>query len=166
MADALTGLYSQLQGRALSLTQNREAANDLVQGVCERALRKQSMFVPGTNLEGWLRRVMRNLFIDELRRRRLSVRLPCERQTEAPDDQRTRPLDLLAWEDVVAGIQDLAGDDREVLELAYLRGVAYRDIATRLQVNPRTVNTRVFRAKARLRQRLKAVVAQRQSAAA
>jgi RNA polymerase sigma-70 factor (ECF subfamily) len=166
MADALTGLYSQLQGRALSLTQNREAANDLVQGVCERALRKQSMFAPGTNLEAWLRRVMSNLFIDELRRRRLCVPLPCEPQAEAPEDEVTHPLDLLGWEDVVTGIQSLDGDDRTLLELAYIRGVAYRDIAARLELKPRTVNTRVFRAKARLRQRLKVVLAERQTAAA
>src|SRR5687767_12051337 len=95
MADALTGLYRQLQGRALFLTQNREAANELVQGVCERALRKQSMFAPGTNLEAWLRRVMRNLYIDELRRRHLCVPLPCEPQTEATGDELTCPLDLL-----------------------------------------------------------------------
>jgi RNA polymerase sigma-70 factor, ECF subfamily len=166
MADALTGLYRQLQGRALFLTQNREAANELVQGVCERALRKQSMFAPGTNLEAWLRRVMRNLYIDELRRRHLCVPLPCEPQTEAPEDELTCPLDLLGWEDVLAGIEGLDAPDRTLLELAYIRGVAYRDIATRLELNPRTVNTRVFRAKARLRQRLQAVLAQRQSAAA
>jgi RNA polymerase sigma-70 factor (ECF subfamily) len=166
MADALTGLYRQLQGRALFLTQNREAANELVQGVCERALRKQSMFAPGTNLEAWLRRVMRNLFIDELRRRHLCVPMPCVPQTQAPEDELTCPLDLLGWEDVLAGIEGMDATDRTVLELAYIRGVAYRDIATRLELNPRTVNTRVFRAKARLRQRLQAVLAQRQSAAA
>lgn len=166
MAAALIRLYGQLQGRALCMTQNREAAHDLVQGVCERALRKQAMFEAGTNLEAWLRRVMRNLFIDELRSRRLSEQLPPERDIEAADDDEPRPFDLLGWEDVVAGIQCLDATDRAVLDLAYLRGVAYRDIATLLELKPRTVNTRVFRAKARLRRRLEAVLADRQGAAA
>jgi RNA polymerase sigma-70 factor (ECF subfamily) len=166
MAAALIRLYGQLQGRALCMTQNREAAHDLVQGVCERALRKQAMFAAGTNLEAWLRRVMRNLFIDELRSRRLSEQLPPERDIEAADDDEPRPFDQLGWEDVVAGIQCLDATDRAVLELAYLRGVAYRDIATLLELKPRTVNTRVFRAKARLRRRLEAVLADRQGAAA
>ena len=166
MAAALSRLYSQLQGRAMSLTGNREAAYDLVQGVCERALRKQAMFEAGTNLDAWLKRVMRNLFIDELRHRRLIEPLPLDRDIEAPDHDTTGPHDVLGWEDVVAGIQGMDTADRTVLELAYLRGVAYRDIATLLQLKPRTVNTRVFRAKARLRQRLESVLAGRQSAAA
>ena len=154
MADALTGLYGQLQGRALCLTQNREAANDLVQGVCERALRKQAMFEAGTNLEA-----LAPAGDAQPVHRRAPQPAPvgaadARTDIEAPEDDGAPPLDLLGWEDVVAGIQCLDADDRAVLELAYLRGVAYRDIATLLELKPRTVNTRVFRAKARLRRRL------------
>jgi DNA-directed RNA polymerase specialized sigma24 family protein len=106
----------------------------------------------------------RNLFIDELRSRRLSEPLPPERDIEAPADEEPCPLDLLGWEDVVAGIQGLDAADRAVLELAYLRGVAYRDIATLLELKPRTVNTRVFRAKARLRRRLEVLLDEHQVA--
>jgi RNA polymerase sigma-70 factor, ECF subfamily len=164
MAAELCRLYSQLQGRALSLTQNHDAAADLVQGVCERALRKQAMFTAGTNLEAWLRRLMRNLFIDELRHDRLSEPLPSDREIEVPGGDPAPAYEMLGWEDVVAGIQGMDVADRTVLELAYIRGVAYRDIATQLELKPRTVNTRVFRAKARLRQRLEAVAANRQAA--
>jgi RNA polymerase sigma-70 factor (ECF subfamily) len=172
MAAELTGLYRELQGRALFLTQNREAANDLVQQVCERALLKQALFERGTNLAAWLRRVMRNLFIDEVRSRRISVPVPLAADHEIPGPEMpdaetaaedvARPFDQLSWDDVLAGIQALDPDHRAVLELAYIRGVPYRDIATRLRLHPRTVGTRVFRAKARLRRRLEAVLAARQ----
>jgi RNA polymerase sigma factor (sigma-70 family) len=43
---------------------NPDAADDLVQATCERALRSIGQFRAGTRLDSWMFRIMRNLWID------------------------------------------------------------------------------------------------------
>src|SRR5215203_5283449 len=58
-----------LYHRALRLTRDSEAANDLVQDTLERGYRKRALFAPGTDLRAWLLSIMRNLWINRHRRR-------------------------------------------------------------------------------------------------
>ena len=64
----LIGLRRALYQRALLLTQDRTAADDLVQATIERALIARDRYRRGTNLRAWLLLMMRNLFIDGRRR--------------------------------------------------------------------------------------------------
>ena len=67
-ATELVGLRRTLYQRALFLTQDRNAAEDLAQATMERALVSRARFQSGTNLRAWLLLMMRNLFIDGRRR--------------------------------------------------------------------------------------------------
>src|SRR3954471_2977740 len=64
----LAGLRRALYQRALFLTQDRAAADDLVQATVERALVARDRYRSGTNLRAWVFLMMRNLFIDGRRR--------------------------------------------------------------------------------------------------
>ncbi|NJR13332.1 MAG: sigma-70 family RNA polymerase sigma factor [Phyllobacteriaceae bacterium] len=66
----LVGLLPNLRRFALSLTRSADAADDLVQVTCERAIAGRSGFEPGTRLDAWLFRIMRNSWIDVARRRK------------------------------------------------------------------------------------------------
>jgi RNA polymerase sigma-70 factor (ECF subfamily) len=152
LVEALERLYPRIHARALFLTQERHAADDLVQQVCERALRAQASFRPGTDAAAWLHRVMRNLFIDGHRSRRSTVELredPAVFAEEPPG-----PCDVLGLEDIRQAMTTLRPHEREILELAYLERFSYREISARLGLNERTTGTRLFRARAKLKEPL------------
>lgn len=155
--DEMVGLYRDLRARAYALTKDFDAANDLVQQACERGLRMKSSIGPETNTAAWLKCVIRNLFVDEYRGRRKYAPLQCDPEAECSERRAPAFADLLTLEDAKAGIHAMRDEDRVILELALLEGLAYRDIAVRLGLLPKTVGTRLFRAKAKLRKHLQPV---------
>src|SRR3954462_8096923 len=55
---------------ARSLERNRVAADDLVQETLERAIKKMHLYEPSGPFIGWLNTIMRNIFVDRVRRRK------------------------------------------------------------------------------------------------
>src|SRR5579862_4163353 len=56
-------LFAKLYNFAHWLTQDRAAAEDLVQETYMKALRGFSSFQPGTNFRAWIYRILRNTFL-------------------------------------------------------------------------------------------------------
>lgn len=54
---------------AINLTRDSEAANDLYQETLYKALANQEKYNAGTNLKAWLFTIMRNIFINDYRRK-------------------------------------------------------------------------------------------------
>ncbi len=71
--EQLKAILPRLRIYALSLTRDRDAADDLVHDTVIKALTGRHSFQPGTNLAAWLFRIQRNEFISGLRRQRPSV---------------------------------------------------------------------------------------------
>ena len=71
----LKALLPRLRVYALSLTRDRDRADDLVQETVVKSLAGQHSFRPGTNFAAWLFRIQRNEFISGLRRQRPTVPL-------------------------------------------------------------------------------------------
>ena len=65
----LTELLPRLRRFAHALSRNGADADDLTQATVERALRSRDQWEPGTRLDSWLYRIMRNLWIDTVRAR-------------------------------------------------------------------------------------------------
>ena len=63
-------LLPRLRRFARALAGSREDADDLVQAACERALRAIDSWEPGSRLDSWMFRILRNLWIDQLRRKK------------------------------------------------------------------------------------------------
>jgi RNA polymerase sigma-70 factor (ECF subfamily) len=86
----LTQLLPRLRRFAFSLSRNGADADDLAQATIERALRSREQWQPGTRLDSWLYRIMRNLWIDMVRARgRLEKReAPVEDAAELGHDPR------------------------------------------------------------------------------
>jgi len=68
--DALIAQLPALRRYAMALTGNAALADDLVQDSIERALKQSSQLRDLASLAGWLRRILRNLHIYEIRRGR------------------------------------------------------------------------------------------------
>src|SRR4051812_40770380 len=66
----LVALRPELRARALRLTRNEAAAEDLVQDAIERALKFRAQFVPGTNLRSWAQTIVFSVFVTGWRRKR------------------------------------------------------------------------------------------------
>jgi RNA polymerase sigma-70 factor (ECF subfamily) len=58
-----------LRAFAISLSQNADRADDLVQETLVKAWDKQASFQPGTNLKAWVFTILRNEFYSQMRKR-------------------------------------------------------------------------------------------------
>src|SRR5512135_926427 len=54
---------------AITLTRDHETANDLLQETMYRALANKEKYNIGTNIKAWLYTIMRNIFINNYRRK-------------------------------------------------------------------------------------------------
>jgi len=150
-----TDLHGRLLRRALSLTRNRADAEDLLQDTFERALRSPIPTDLGSNAtEAWYGRIMFNRFIDQKRHDRdnLFVRgldLSQHRAAESPTiPSRWR---MVSDEDLRASMTRLSPSLRQVLLLKE-SGRDAESIAAELGIHKTTVSTRLFRARAKLRE--------------
>src|SRR5215213_4943114 len=73
---AMLALLPSLRAFALSLTNAREIADDLVQDTLVRALAKIDQFEPGTNIGAWLFTILRNIFYSQCRRTKREIEDP------------------------------------------------------------------------------------------
>ena len=56
---------------ALVLSRARDVADDLVQATCLRAIERADQFVPGTRVDRWLFAILRSIWLNEIRSRRI-----------------------------------------------------------------------------------------------
>ena len=122
-----------------------------MQDCIERALKQADKLREHQRLGGWLRSIVHNLYIDELRRRR--VRGIEEDITEMSDTfALSAPAeDRGSRKDFVAAMESLTVEHRQILLLVGLEGLNYREIAEELKIPAGTVMSRLARARERLR---------------
>ena len=137
---------------AYRLTRDADEAKDIAQDAFLRAFRRLDDFRPERPFARWLFVIARNASLDTIRRRRRAVALAAE-----SDDRvfELGPEDVALRNDEAARIhvalEALPAKYRNVLELYYLSGLRYREIALALEIPIGTVKTYISRAKARLR---------------
>ena len=56
---------------ALVLSRARDAADDLVQATCLRAIERADQFIPGTRVDRWLFAILRSIWLNEIRSQRI-----------------------------------------------------------------------------------------------
>lgn len=149
----LVALLPRLRRFGAGLTGSLDAADDLVQAACERALRAPERYVPGTRLDSWMFRIMQNLWIDQRRsqrRRGSSTSDPEALAALIGSDGRRVTEASLTLETVWAAMDALPEDQRMVLVAVCVEGLGYAEAATLLEVPVGTVMSRLFRARRNL----------------
>jgi len=144
---------------AYRLTGNPDDASDLAQEVLLRVRRGLDSYSPGS-FEGWLWRITRNAFIDDVRRkkRRPTTSLPDDidrstlASTPAPDDVLAS---IRLGDDVQKALLALPYDFRESVVMCDLIGLSYDEIALATEVPVGTVRSRIHRGRRMLREALK-----------
>lgn len=153
-ATALLAQLPQLRRYAAALSGNFSLADDLVQDCIERALRQSANLKDRERLGGWLRSILYNLYIDEIRRRR--VRGVEKDITEFTEDLALtqNASDRGQVRDFLRAMDGLSTEHRQILLLAGLEDMSYREIASELNIPIGTVMSRLARARERLRSAL------------
>lgn len=145
---ALRDCMARLYGYALSLTGNRDAAQDLVQDCVIRAYSAAAAPADAPALRAWLFRILRNVWIDQYRRAHHD---PLAAVTGEPEPENWHCDDALIDAITVRqGLARLAPAHREVIALVDLAGFAYAEAAQILDVPVGTVMSRLSRARAAL----------------
>lgn len=152
----LVALVPQLRRFAYALTRHAEDADDLVQTTMERVLSRP--MPDNVELVKWMFRVSRNIWIDDLRQRKV-------RREAAPEIAAGTDFDVSAEDRAAAraalqktqeGIDQLPDEQREVLAMVAIAGMAYREAAEALAIPIGTVMSRLARARAALAAHLEA----------
>jgi RNA polymerase sigma-70 factor (ECF subfamily) len=152
--DFVKALVAQLPGLrryAMALAGNAALADDLVQDSIEKALRQSGQLRELALLSRWLRRILHNLYIDELRRRR-GKGSQADIMDFADHPALSLPADDSAQgRDFLRAMNALNFEHRQILLLVGLEDMSYREIAEELNVPIGTVMSRLARARERLR---------------
>lgn len=152
----LVALLPRLRRFARALTRNPDEADDLVQTALERGLRSLGAWTPGTSLDAWMFRIVKNCWIDMLRSAAVRTRVfaPEEEGASVGDDGAAAMETRLDARDVRAAMQELPEEQRLVAALVFVDGLSYREAAETLGVPIGTVTSRLARARAALEARL------------
>jgi RNA polymerase sigma-70 factor, ECF subfamily len=150
--DRLIAFLPNLRRFALSLCRSPDLADDLVQLACERAIANAYSFAPDTRFDAWMFRILRNLWIDQLRRDRTAGRKDdiSLHEERLAGDAGMAPEHRLMLKDVWDAIARLADDQREVLLLVCVEEFSYREAADILGIPIGTVMSRLARARANI----------------
>lgn len=148
-------------GLCRALTAGRADAEDLAQEVFVRAWKSLGTFRGDSAFRTWLHRVAINVVRTHQANRQKMMRLfrPVSRYDAEPPDA-AEPIDTrLARRDLIErALGTLPPELREALTLRDLQGLDYKDIAHALDVPLGTIESRIFRARQRLRPLLAALV--------
>jgi RNA polymerase sigma-70 factor (ECF subfamily) len=160
--DAYRSLVERYQrpvlGLVVRIVRDRGWAEDLAQETFVKAFRALETFEIERKFSSWLFKIANNTAIDALRRRRVDT-VPLE--SENPE--RLDPLDSTAGPDVLApdtlqrgrdlgralaaAISELRPDYRAVIQLRFVQGLAYEEIAGVMDLPLGTVKTHLHRAR-------------------
>jgi RNA polymerase sigma-70 factor (ECF subfamily) len=161
LRDGLSALVPELRARAIRLTSDRAAAEDITQDCIERALRFADQYERGTNLRAWAFQILFSVFVTRWRRQR--------RERTALEQLATDPC---AWTIPEAFLRPDAGGGamsestrrklnalppgfRDVVVMVDLEQRSYRDAARELGVPVGTVMSRLHRARKLLAEQMK-----------
>lgn len=143
---------------AYRLTGNPDDASDLVQEVLLRVRRGLEAYQPGS-FEGWLWRITRNAFLDEVRRRNRRPTAPIPDEVDRWDAASTVGADIeydrvSLGDDIQKALLQLPLEFREAVVLCDVIGLSYEEIALAAAVPIGTVRSRIHRGRKMLRELL------------
>jgi RNA polymerase sigma-70 factor, ECF subfamily len=153
--------FAKLYNFAHWLTQDRAAAEDLVQETYMKALRGFSSFQQGTNFRAWMYKILRNTFLTTKAGLKASVSLdsdgddkPAEPAvTETPESALLARVEL---ETIQNALEKLPVKFREIILLCDLEEMSYQEIAETVGIPIGTVMSRLSRARKAMRELLAA----------
>lgn len=136
---------ARLYAVAYRLLGNRSDAEDAVQRALLKAYEARESYSSRWAVSTWLYRVLTNVCIDELRRRRRTLPEPLPRARQGTGVERL---------DLTRALDTVPREARVLLALHYVNGLGYRELATIRGISVNTVKSQLARGKAILKRAL------------
>lgn len=141
----MLALLPRLRRFAAGLARDPADGDDLCQATVIRALEKRASWQPGTRLDSWMMRMMRNIWIDEARARTRRS------ETFVAEDAGLSVGGSGGQEEAVAlsvidrGLRTLPNEQREAVLLVMVEGYSYKEAAEIVGCPVGTLNSRLVR---------------------
>lgn len=152
--DLFRSLYPQLVKFAASYTKEKSSASDIVQDSFVALWQNRTSIDPEQSLKAYLYRIVRNRSLNYLRNRSSEIaqsEIMVEEKLRSQEEVDSRKeLDDLSkkfgeW------IEQLPDRQQEAFELSRFEGLSHTEIASVMQVSPKTVNNHIVAALRELR---------------
>jgi RNA polymerase sigma-70 factor (ECF subfamily) len=136
---------------AMWLIRDRTEAEDIVQETLTQALQSFHRFQPGTNARAWVLTILRHIRSNRLRaRHRRPEAVEADDRLDALPAVEVTPQQVTD-EEVLSALKALPPGFQEVIVLADVEGLSYKEIATVLEIPIGTVMSRIHRGRRLLR---------------
>lgn len=143
---------------AINLTRDNEAANDLYQDTLYKALANQEKYSVGTNIKAWLFTIMRNIFINNYRRKAKQKTIFDSTPNDYLINQQQATVSNVAESDMrIKEINKAIGQLPEIFKtpfLLYFDGYKYNEIADVLHEPLGTIKSRIHFARKLLKEQI------------
>lgn len=157
-SDKFDALTSSLNSFAYNLTKNDEDAKDLYQETAFRAMTNREKFQPGTNLKAWLFTIMKNIFINNYRKK-------VKRNTIIDSTDNMFFINsgsvLISNEAgsniLMQELERMIGELEDNIKIPFMKhyeGFKYQEIADELDLPLGTVKSRIFFARKALKEKI------------
>lgn len=149
----LIALLPRLRRFAFTIARSAADADDLVQEACIRALTRQDQWNPAQPLDRWVFRILRNVWIDEVRKRQVRTgqgQIPAEEATELVSVETGEAR--FAARELHKKITDMPDELGVVVLVVSVEGYSYKEAAELLDIPVGTVMSRLHRARKQLAQ--------------
>lgn len=136
----------------LRYSKSEEEAQDMLQDGFVKIFEKLLSYKGEGSFEGWMRRIMVNTCLDEIRRtKKFQSNVDVEDFSYSLTDNET-VLDDLAAKDLLKILQRIPMGYRTVFNLYVIEGYSHKEIADELEITVSTSKSQFSRAKAMLRE--------------
>lgn len=152
----LDNMSTLLHAFAFNLTKNTEDAKDLYQETAYRAMTNMDKFRPGTNFKAWLFTIMKNIFINNYRKKTKANTIVDSTDNlyylnSGANIISNRAESSMMMKELVQLVEKL-DDGIRVPFLMHYQGYKYQEIADYLDLPLGTVKSRIFFARKELKE--------------
>jgi RNA polymerase sigma-70 factor (ECF subfamily) len=157
--NSLNKMANLLQSFAYSLTKNTEDARDLYQETAYRAITNREKFRPGTNLKAWLFTIMKNIFINNYRKKVKANTIMDTTDNQYYINSGDNAIGNKAESSIMmkelTKMIDTLDESIRIPFLMHYQGYKYQEIADYLELPLGTVKSRIFFARKDLKVQIK-----------
>lgn len=151
--EQLLGIESYLNAFALKYTRDEDAAKDLTQETLFKALRYKDKFAPNTNFKAWIFTIMKNIFINQYRRKSKAKMIFDHTDNDyfinIKGQNTEDPSRNMDYKQIMKVVSELEEGYRVPFMMHY-QGYKYKEISDEMHLPIGTVKSRIFLARKKL----------------